>query len=60
MELSASTPMVLEAGRFTKDQDLAVTNNFRIGGIGTIPNLVSSAATITNATITTLTVENTH
>ena len=50
--------MVLEAGRFTKDQDLAVTNNFRIGGIGTIPNLVSSAATITNATITTLTVDN--
>ena len=47
-----------EAGRFTKDQDLAVTNNFRIGGIGTIPNLVSSAATITNATITTLTVDN--
>ena len=47
-----------EAGRFTKDQDLAVTNNFRIGGIGTIPNLVSSAATITNATITTLNVEN--
>ena len=42
----------VEAGRFTKDQDLAVTNNFRIGGIGTIPNLKS-----TNATITTLNVE---
>lgn len=42
-----------ESGRFTKDNDLAVTNNFRVGGIGTIPNLVS-----TNATITTLNVEN--
>ena len=48
----------VEAGRFTKDQDLAVTNNFRIGGIGTIPNLVSSAATLTTANITTLTVDN--
>ncbi|AIX32466.1 baseplate wedge initiator [Synechococcus phage ACG-2014f] len=42
-----------EAGRFTKDNDLAVTHNFRVGGIGTIPNLVS-----TTATITTLNVEN--
>ena len=42
----------VEAGRFTKDQDLVVTDNFRIGGVGTIPNLKS-----TNATITTLNVE---